>query len=373
MTGMSSTNGSGLEALFATVPAREHSGSISTNAFAYQKSWALLHLLTLHESGMDYVLLLEFHDDVAVLDREVDPQEVSFYQVKTKRKGIWNSKALVRRERQGMTKGTGASILGKLCLHMKDFGTFVRELAVVSNANFQFEFASGGKSEDHHRISFLELDESERSQISGALRAEYPESEVWKYKNVLFFLHSEVPLANSDTYVLGKLTEFLDARFPDKNLNVIALKRVLLDECGRRANKVVKDTRLSEIVKHKGISRRYFEEKFNALLDPKTLHNLELMFRNQLGYEGVSFDQIQSIAMALRRHATERSDQTNDECRMVTRAVNDICKRFVHGGLSLADRLNHIAQTARKEGVDPLLLYSDDYMKAIAIFAIYEY
>ncbi|GAG02404.1 unnamed protein product, partial [marine sediment metagenome] len=66
---------------------RENAGSKSSNRFDYQKNWALCKLLELHLSGRDYILVLDFHEDILVLDSEVDPKEIEFYQIKTTQQG----------------------------------------------------------------------------------------------------------------------------------------------------------------------------------------------------------------------------------------------------------------------------------------------
>jgi hypothetical protein len=75
---------------------RETSGAPAVNRFGYQRTWALCHLLSLHEQPGDYVLILEFHDDILVLDDVSDPKLIDFYQIKTLGKGHWTKAALVR-------------------------------------------------------------------------------------------------------------------------------------------------------------------------------------------------------------------------------------------------------------------------------------
>jgi hypothetical protein len=62
---------------------RESGGSRASNRLDYQKDWALCHLLELHDTKTDYALIVEQHDDVAVLDSPQDPKRVDFYQIKT--------------------------------------------------------------------------------------------------------------------------------------------------------------------------------------------------------------------------------------------------------------------------------------------------
>ena len=91
---------------------RESSGSRSSNRFDFQKDWALCHLLQVHESGNDYVLVFEHHDDLIVLDCEMAPTLVDFFQVKTRDSGSWSVQTLLHRTKG--QKDPSFSILGKL-------------------------------------------------------------------------------------------------------------------------------------------------------------------------------------------------------------------------------------------------------------------
>ena len=74
---------------------RETSGSRSANRFDFQKDWAILKLFELHQCKDDYLLVLDYHDDVMVLDSEHDPQS-AFLSIKTKDNGVWKLNDIVR-------------------------------------------------------------------------------------------------------------------------------------------------------------------------------------------------------------------------------------------------------------------------------------
>ena len=107
------------DALLAHKP-RETSGGPSANRFAYQRTWALCHALTLHEAEQDYVIVLEFHDDILVLDRLTEPTRAEFFQVKTKKSGIWTVSGLLQgASKKDPTVAEAKSILGRLVDHVR--------------------------------------------------------------------------------------------------------------------------------------------------------------------------------------------------------------------------------------------------------------
>ena len=63
---------------------RENAGSRSSNRFDFQKNWAICKLLELHQNNEDYVLILDLHEDVIILDSSNNPKCADFFQVKTK-------------------------------------------------------------------------------------------------------------------------------------------------------------------------------------------------------------------------------------------------------------------------------------------------
>src|SRR5262245_8176528 len=115
-------------ALLAHKP-RETSGASSANRFDYQRTWALCHALALHEGDEDYVVILEFHDDVLVLDRLSDPTRADFFQVKTKKSGTWSVSSLLHSSaKKDAAAPEAQSILGRLVDHVKALRPDVRSL-----------------------------------------------------------------------------------------------------------------------------------------------------------------------------------------------------------------------------------------------------
>ena len=66
-----------IEEIAKTQP-KENAGSGT-----YQMNWGLKKLLELEDSGEDYTIAFDYHDDIIVFDKEVDATAVDFYQVKT--------------------------------------------------------------------------------------------------------------------------------------------------------------------------------------------------------------------------------------------------------------------------------------------------
>ena len=46
----------------------DNSGSPVSNRYGYQKNWAIYKLLELENLGKDYMILMDYHEDIMILD-----------------------------------------------------------------------------------------------------------------------------------------------------------------------------------------------------------------------------------------------------------------------------------------------------------------
>lgn len=124
-------------------PQRETGGSIAQERFDYQALWGLALIFSNHESGEDYAIAFEFHDDVVMLDSATVPASVRFYQVKTKDKGHWTLPDLFRRP--PLKKGQDQrppSFMAKLFSNHLAFPDHTSSMGFVSNAPLEFAGAN---------------------------------------------------------------------------------------------------------------------------------------------------------------------------------------------------------------------------------------
>ena len=90
---------------------KERGGRHGGKGHEFQRYWALCHLLELDLEQDDYLLLIEFIEDVAVLDTAIAPKRLDLFQIKKKEGAVgakWTKTTLAK-----PTK-VGVSILAKL-------------------------------------------------------------------------------------------------------------------------------------------------------------------------------------------------------------------------------------------------------------------
>lgn len=70
------------------IPERENAGARSSNRFSFQQVWAFDYMLKIIEYDINFILFMEFHDDVIVLSESEQHQYLDFFQSFTACEGL---------------------------------------------------------------------------------------------------------------------------------------------------------------------------------------------------------------------------------------------------------------------------------------------
>lgn len=251
-----------LKSALLQTPPRDLSGPLASDRFLYQQTWALCHLLELHKSGNDYVVIFDHHEDVATLDSEDQPTKLLGYQIKTKDSGRFTVAALLKQEKgSGNPASLLPSILGKLFDLKVRFPTEVKLLVILSNTSVSVRLKSYGKIHyDQELTTFSELDPVVRDAIVLGLQKELSLQLKPVLDGLLEFRKADIPIKGHDTHATGKLADFLQDLFPEQEFRIIPLFRALLSEVTSRNNNLDLNATYDDFLKHKTLSRRRFTE-----------------------------------------------------------------------------------------------------------------
>lgn len=358
---MSSTD---LATLFAETIPRERSGPRSANRFDYQDDWALCKLLELHETGQDYVIVFDYHDDVVVLDSATNPTEVAFFQVKTKRNGSWSRADLVRRK-HGAT-GRAPSILGKLCSNFLPFSGHATGLYFVTNAYSSLKLNSGGNAKSLTTFRYDDIFQPERDKIEASLRDEL--ADVTQLHGLHLFVFENTPLSldGHDKHALGHLTRFLES-LPDSTTHgAPAFYRTLKEEIARRSQLERSTIGFTEICKLRAIDRDVFGDLLNVHRRQASSQNVIEVLHNRLNAEGVPFGRVKSLVFAAKRLWAGRTDSTNHMLLEAEAIVSQhITRARVNASASLDDLINAIFDECRSELGDQSILLTEVEIRAL--------
>jgi hypothetical protein len=156
--------------LLITTPLRETAGSIAQQRFNYQAQWALTLIFDRHAAMQDYAIVLEFHDDVVLLDSPTSPSAVSFFQVKTKKNGQWTLAQLFRRSpsKSGSTEPLPSTV-GKLVSNIHAFSGYTQSSNFVSNVPCSF------LDQNMDDQKFIDCGGKKADDFSNKVKTEVPE------------------------------------------------------------------------------------------------------------------------------------------------------------------------------------------------------
>ncbi|MEL7499733.1 MAG: DUF4297 domain-containing protein [Planctomycetota bacterium] len=355
-----------LKEQLVSVPPREVSGSTSSNRFDYQDDWALCKILACHQANAnDFVLVLDFHDDVILLDSASDPTEARFFQVKTQKSGFWSVAKLIYRK-SGKDKKKLASILGKLVADYLAFPNATVGLVFVSNVYSNFKLEAGGDAKSKVQVKFSEICSEDRTKFTDAMKTELPSEPTDDGLMLFEFECSELSLLGHADHTLGVVTNFLE-NHPEADTSVAAaFYRTLKGEISRRSKSEKIPGTFEELCKTRAVDRAGFESMLSAALGPQDKSAVVRNLRDRLNAENTHFGFVTTICNAASTLLLRRFDQTNrfytEVEDVVGRIVDDFGLEQAASVFSTIETLYPSALTAVQE---KLIVLSEIEIKAI--------
>lgn len=233
--------------LAATQP-REDSGAPTNSRYHFQALCGLVLVLERHRLDGDYALVFEFHDDIALFDDSIDPQNVKFYQVKSKKSGHWTSAALTKRDTKKNKEAS--SFLGKMYQNVVAFDGNVKSSTFLSNAPTNFT------PTDKQKFCLKECDKANLQKIVEKLEEEFGDEDTIK-SELLWIEKSDLSLEDADTHAKGKLEAFVVDSLGEVEFSLSALFKAVSDECTTKARATKIDLAdYDNVVDRRGITRK---------------------------------------------------------------------------------------------------------------------
>lgn len=348
---------------------RERSGSKSSNRFDFQKDWALLKLLELHEHALDYLLVLDYHDDILILDSEMNPSEMDFYQIKTKESGNWTLPRLTtaKKDRDG---GYLLSIAGKMYDCKLKFPTNEVQLNFVSNAIFSLNLEDPSEnSKSKKRICLTELQSSEIEKMCKALMSEHKLSTDPDFAAISFLHVTDLTITGHDKYTKGELIEFLERMYPDGKFRPGAIYRTIFDEIKRKTSYEWEVSDYADILKHKAISKREFQKLLDNSIGIGTdLDDVWAMVESRLQIERVPFFILQRLKENWRKTELAMMDPTNNYFHEVRKHIASLSQPFWESESTLYSTINEVYRQYRESGVQ--YIYDEYEIKTMILMEL---
>lgn len=349
---------------------RENSGSIATNRFDFQKNWALCKILELHQKPDDYLLTLEYFDDVIVFDSSTDPKKISFYQVKTNNKPNWTLNSLLSRKKG--KNGDLQSHLGKLYDHIEKFGDAVESLNFVTNNKIKGKLKNNTNCHDTSQFCCADLGKNELDKIILELKKEYTLNTLKKFEKVTFFKLGELSIEKHTELTKASLADFLDKNLPSVKYQIAPLYKSIFDEIRRKSNVEKPISNFEELKIKKSISRENFNSYINELTKVEDFKHIQTSIENRLNSELVDFDKIKLFLKYSSEYEIKKMSYNDKNLKRIERIIerfiaeNNIDLRF---GLfkSMENIFLNIENSLTKN-----LTMNNEMIKTIILYKLYE-
>lgn len=205
----------------------DNSGSSSSNRFAYQKNWALYKMLELEQLGKDYMIVMDYHEDIVIIDISEEGNNIDFYQVKTKRSNNWTLGELLATGKNKEGNITH-SILGKLLKHSIDFEK-ARDYYFVTDSFLRPDNYVKGSDFNDAKIPFSKFTDDNQKTAKKKVKKELPKikSDVWKH---FYISQSQLSTDNYKDAIIGLIERFITHKLPKAEISSSTLYDSLYSE-----------------------------------------------------------------------------------------------------------------------------------------------
>jgi hypothetical protein len=188
-----------------------------------------------------------------VFDKADQPENVDFYQIKSQSEGSWSLKDMTRKQGNGSPPVT---FLGRLHQHMGAFGQMVAKLGFLSNMGFKLKLADGITStQDHHVVKSTDLHTDEMELLKASVTKDAVSPPAIDGSHPFAFERTPLGIIGQDTFVKGRLVEFVEERGGAEHVPLMSLYQTLLGSVFTKTGVTQADFRRAEPVL-KGMGKR---------------------------------------------------------------------------------------------------------------------
>lgn len=283
-----------LEEIAKTQP-KENSGPGTSLRFEYQMNWGLKKLLELEESGEDYTIAFDYHDDIIVFDKEVNATAVDFYQVKTKKNGNWKLSDLFnpiakkdeteipKDDESGSDKDDDSPKEGGKKRKIKSLSFLAKllshSLLISASRNFYFvtnrQFNPYGfkKSPSGKQLSFEDVKPEFQEKIKSSIHEEDEKLDVEQTSH-FYILQDQIPLDGFKQFLHGAVSDFLKIKATNAEIDAEVFYETLLNRIIRTRNNYDDDiTDPKQFVEKKCFTKSQFSELITRLSNLESFNN----------------------------------------------------------------------------------------------------
>jgi len=296
---------------------REQAGANSFNRFDYQAHWIVYHMIKEYKKGLEFLIICEFHDDMAKSSSISNPKCVEFYQIKTTETfKTWTLDRLCKttKKKSGTEKH---SFLGFIFYNFMTFKTECSICHFVSNiekgeniSTWQAIIEDGKELKVENNPLYCEIKEK--------LRKEYMFIAIHLFEEIFdrfiqntYVYYGDLTLDNYEKVVAGEFFQMLDnTEIFTSNSNKIL--RDIIEEVRKKSKrKVSTPISYKSLQEQKGISSEIFKklkEQMNNI--PKSAETYNEIDKLLISHN-FSVQRRRTIIRKLKKHHIKMLDITD--------------------------------------------------------------
>lgn len=303
---------------------KENAGSRSSNRFEYQINWGLNLLLKMEEANEDYIMILDYHDDIVVCNSDSDSEYIDFYQIKTNISNMWTLGGLVgdnkKKTESSSNPDFGLSIIAKLISHVRQFEDS-RKLYFVTNSRLAKSIYGASDEE----ISFDQLKPDAQNSIKEKVKKELDDIDDCAFER-LVFIQNQMNVNDYEQTMLGKLAQFLKRKF-NIITDIDAVYTTLIGQLRKKNNCEIEVGNKEELLKNKAISHLEFKDYLKKLSIQKGFTEIRREIISDISND-VSFYEKDRIYRCLGSIFQDLMNYEDDELQNLYSEINNKMSSF---------------------------------------------
>jgi Cap4 dsDNA endonuclease len=353
----------------------EKTGANASLGLTYQHWYAALLAVERFGEMEDYLIILEFKEDVAIVDSPEKPTRAEFHQVKkNERAGIWTLAELLATE----VKKSGdrsLSAMAKLTMRRLHFHPHPTVLWFASNVGFKLPLEEGSSPRMTHDASMDDLCETGLAGLRANIAKQLEVDEATINLSDFRLIRTGLPLEDPHRFVAGALSELADRRMlPFEVKRPVLSARMLANEFAQVGSKNSYAKTFNQL-KKRGVSRRQVVDILVQVESFKqdSSHDILRECLSRLDREVHDYETLEDIKSETVRVCADLTDRTNVELRAVCVALSN-----ARNSLKLADKrfrrlgenMEEIVYTAEKAQPELCGSYTLGYLHCLALLVI---
>lgn len=336
---------------------KEIAGSRTKNRLTVQISYAMQLIIEFY--SMDYIVLMDYIEDVAIIDNPNSPSSIHMYQVKTKSSD----------KQYSLTTVISDKWFQKLYNNALKYGCYVSDATLVCNTDIINKKETVFKNEKDKLADHLNNDGIKK--IRKAIADDQGVSEEDVDLSKFYFIRSNLSTKGHKEEVEHKFEDFLVEK--DPNLQVATarvLYRLIYDELDKKFNNEIDEecSDTDEIFEKKGVRSNYIENLITSSLAVQ-IPSLDKLLEK---FEISSLSEVHNYS---NKYSQIKMDMFSDKGLLseTRKRIQIIIEKEITAGVSsFAQALKSVYEECVRTECVPFVYSEKYYLKLMIMIMIYK-